>query len=240
LLPGSCSGSPARCSGLYGFGKATRENTMEDSPLRMSLSWSSLGLTRGPHAKPIVVEVNERGCHICVSHAARNKRARYPTVKVDGRVVSICRLLVIANLRPLEKGELVRHTCDDMRCINLLHLLPGTPADNARDKALRGRSRNGHTTGNYPTTVQRRARSGNYPTTVQRRARSDGPIACSRGHVLATPGRCAECKRMKAHENYLANREAVLARSKERYQANREAILARAKQRYLESLSPQQ
>lgn len=33
----------------------------------------------------------------------------------------------------------VRHTCDNPPCVNPLHLLPGTHADNEQDKARRGR-----------------------------------------------------------------------------------------------------
>lgn len=37
-------------------------------------------------------------------------------------------------------GKVIRHTCDNTRCINPEHLLIGTRADNNRDRAERGRS----------------------------------------------------------------------------------------------------
>lgn len=37
-------------------------------------------------------------------------------------------------------GAVVRHTCDNTRCINPQHLVLGTIADNNRDRAERGRS----------------------------------------------------------------------------------------------------
>lgn len=37
-------------------------------------------------------------------------------------------------------GQVVRHTCDNPRCINPSHLLIGTRADNNKDRAERGRS----------------------------------------------------------------------------------------------------
>lgn len=37
-------------------------------------------------------------------------------------------------------GVVVRHTCDNPRCINPAHLIAGTKADNNRDRAERGRS----------------------------------------------------------------------------------------------------
>ncbi|ACP44084.1 hypothetical protein VPP93_gp13 [Vibrio phage VP93] len=38
------------------------------------------------------------------------------------------------------KHVVVRHTCDNPRCINPDHLIGGTIADNNRDRAERGRS----------------------------------------------------------------------------------------------------
>lgn len=37
-------------------------------------------------------------------------------------------------------GVVVRHTCDNPRCINPDHLIGGTKADNNRDRVVRGRS----------------------------------------------------------------------------------------------------
>jgi predicted XRE-type DNA-binding protein len=38
------------------------------------------------------------------------------------------------------KGLVVRHTCDNPKCINPLHLLKGTPLDNIKDRDERGRT----------------------------------------------------------------------------------------------------
>lgn len=42
-----------------------------------------------------------------------------------------------------EWPEVVKHRCDNARCINLNHLEPGTHKCNALDKVARGRDRNG-------------------------------------------------------------------------------------------------
>lgn len=38
-------------------------------------------------------------------------------------------------------GKVIRHTCDNTRCINPRHLLVGTQADNMRDMVERGRAK---------------------------------------------------------------------------------------------------
>lgn len=38
------------------------------------------------------------------------------------------------------EGKVVRHICDNPRCINPNHLISGTPADNVRDRDERGRT----------------------------------------------------------------------------------------------------
>lgn len=44
-------------------------------------------------------------------------------------------------------GKLIRHKCDNPRCVNPEHLEPGTYADNARDMVVRNRSAKGERSG---------------------------------------------------------------------------------------------
>jgi hypothetical protein len=43
----------------------------------------------------------------------------------------------------LGDGLVARHTCHDPGCVNVRHLIPGTPADNSRDMIEAGRSLTG-------------------------------------------------------------------------------------------------
>lgn len=51
------------------------------------------------------------------------------------------------NNGPIPPGLLVRHTCDNPKCVRPDHLLTGTHLDNARDSIERGRARTGKSFG---------------------------------------------------------------------------------------------
>lgn len=43
---------------------------------------------------------------------------------------------------PVPKGQLLMHSCDNRKCVNPEHLIPGTKKENNNDTAAKGRSRN--------------------------------------------------------------------------------------------------
>ena len=80
----------------------------------------------------------------CVEHNQSSPRYGYTTR--DGKTVGFHRLAYVEkhgmSLEDI-KGLVVRHKCDNPRCINPEHLEVGTQADNNADMKLRGRARNG-------------------------------------------------------------------------------------------------
>lgn len=79
----------------------------------------------------------------CVDHGLLgNKPGGYHQRRINGKLLYVHRLAYAEHHR-LPIGlvpPLLRHTCDNPRCVNPAHLIPGTHADNAQDRVLRGRS----------------------------------------------------------------------------------------------------
>jgi hypothetical protein len=93
-----------------------------------------------PLFKEIRYEITDKGCCICTSHCRRNE---YPAAMIGGKFQSIHRFLCELAHGELEEGMVVRHTCDNPACIRVSHLIPGTHADNVKDKMERGRGPTG-------------------------------------------------------------------------------------------------
>lgn len=75
-------------------------------------------------------------------------RVRLPNQDHKGnRYIRAPRISFELYKRPLKRGELVRHSCDNPPCPNPKHLLAGTHADNRRDAVERGRNARGEKNG---------------------------------------------------------------------------------------------
>jgi len=71
-------------------------------------------------------------------------RDGYGLLFVDGKNVQAIRFSLELRLgRALTSDEVSRHTCDNRACVNGLHLIPGSIADNNADKQERGRQARG-------------------------------------------------------------------------------------------------
>ncbi|WP_343743115.1 HNH endonuclease signature motif containing protein [Herbaspirillum huttiense] len=78
----------------------------------------------------------------CIDHQFKGDRFGYGRTKRKGKSVFLHRLVYCEhNGVSLESIQnlVVRHSCDNTRCINPDHLLVGTHLDNMRDKVNRGR-----------------------------------------------------------------------------------------------------
>lgn len=97
-------------------------------------------MKKGPKAKPIAYAIDEKGCHICTSHACNGDG--YPYVHLGGKYWRLSRYTYTEYKGVIPEGMVIRHTCDERKCINPDHLILGTLADNNRDRKVRGRNRN--------------------------------------------------------------------------------------------------
>lgn len=82
----------------------------------------------------------------CIDHGRRGTVIKYAHVVHEGTMIYRHRLAYcLANAVSLEAiaGLVVRHTCDNPRCINPEHLLLGTQLDNVQDRQVRGRTARG-------------------------------------------------------------------------------------------------
>ena len=86
--------------------------------------------------KLITLEINERGCHICTSHAFN--AYGYPVLWRGGKSANMHRVLYEESRGvTLPSDVMVRHRCDERRCINLDHLEEGSHYDNIADRVER-------------------------------------------------------------------------------------------------------
>lgn len=85
----------------------------------------------------------------CVEHNQRGRSGGYGGTTWNGRHIGlhVKAYCVAHGLTEAPTGMVVRHKCDNPRCINPAHLELGTHADNMNDRNVRGRTANGFSHG---------------------------------------------------------------------------------------------
>lgn len=83
----------------------------------------------------------------CIDHGRKGGTFGYALKFVNGKQQLMHRIAyaekIGIDVTGIERGLVVRHTCDNPRCINPEHLVIGTRADNSRDMVERNRQRKG-------------------------------------------------------------------------------------------------
>ncbi len=87
--------------------------------------------------KHLTYEIDENGCFNCTSHYTEGNG--YGRITIDGKLTSTHRFVYEELFGEIPEGLVVRHKCDNRKCINPEHLELGTIADNNRDIWERGR-----------------------------------------------------------------------------------------------------
>ncbi len=83
------------------------------------------------------------GPEACWPWTGTRTTAGYGWLIVDGVQTYAHRLAIILRGEVIPGGHEVMHVCDNPWCVNPIHLLVGTRADNARDMVVKGRSQRG-------------------------------------------------------------------------------------------------
>lgn len=84
----------------------------------------------------------------CVEYAETKHRYGLVSITIDGKRKSIpvhrALYMAVNDCFDLDRNTVIRHTCDNPRCVNIKHLTPGTQKDNVQDCIERGRKAKTH------------------------------------------------------------------------------------------------
>lgn len=93
----------------------------------------------------------------CIDHGRKGNALGYSTTSYQGAILPLHRAVYLG-LRGMSNSELighvVRHTCDNPRCINPFHLIRGTQKENVQDSVDRGRNVRGTLVGSSKLTTE--------------------------------------------------------------------------------------
>lgn len=87
---------------------------------------------RFPNVQLYLLSKSERHSNGCLRWKT-GAEGRYPEANYDGVARAAHLMSYEAFNGPIPPGKIIRHTCDDQKCIEPSHLIPGTKKDNRRD-----------------------------------------------------------------------------------------------------------
>jgi DNA-directed RNA polymerase specialized sigma subunit len=92
--------------------------------------------------KEIKWEEDSNGCWNCISHCCNSQG--YPHMGLNKKIVLLSRYMYSKYIEEIPQGLIIRHKCDNTKCINPHHLETGTQLDNIKDKVKRNRQARTH------------------------------------------------------------------------------------------------
>ena len=124
----------------------------------------------------------------CIDHGlSGNKPAGYHQVRRKGRLQYVHRLSLAEHLnKPVEKLTLVRHLCNNPRCVNPEHLAEGTHQDNANDRVASGRSAKEVPSRRRLSDEDAEIVAIRYATRVSHYCKVDGVVALAKEYNVST------------------------------------------------------
>jgi len=81
----------------------------------------------------------EGGCDTCWQWLSGTNTFGYGRISINGKRRIVHREMYKSFYGPIKNGNVVRHSCDNRRCCNPLHLLQGTQKENVKDMVERQR-----------------------------------------------------------------------------------------------------
>jgi len=104
-----------------------------------------------------VMRITERAYSVgdCIETNLAKDRNGYAYMSVNGLRSYVARYITTNKEGLIYEDQRwqTRHTCDNPSCVNPNHLVPGTAAENAEDKRVRGRSTRGEKSASAKLTV---------------------------------------------------------------------------------------
>lgn len=132
-------------------------------------------------SRPIEYEI-KNSCWECISHV-QHSRKRYVKIRRGGKKVFLHRHIYRLFVGPIPDDMVIRHKCDNPKCINPEHLEIGFVADNNKDARDRGRHRSGRPTGvsngRHKLTEQQVLEIRNNSLSIRKLAKQYGISSCT-------------------------------------------------------------